>query len=301
MADMANPMRAPRRFRNLFRPFFIACWQRAEGYQKILLATGLILLVSGLVHLVVLTATGGSLEGDVSFRKAITFGEAFGLTAISLAWFLAYVPKRRALWWGLAAVYAAATLIEVAMVTMQVWRGVPSHFNTATPFDNAVFAVMGISISLHVPLILAVTIAVFIAPAAPVELKWAMRAALLSFIFSLFIGGVMIANGSNTLGAAGQAKLPHALGLHALQLLPGLAYLLEFTGWPPALKSRLNRICIAGYLGIVAVSGGQALRGVALFDMRSGGVVVFVAAALAVAVPLLCTGYRLWWHNLLRT
>ena len=83
-------------------------WDEAESYQKLLYFTGILLLVSAIIHTVVLIATGGTLMGDVSFRKAISFGEAFGLTAVSLAWFLTFVPKKRILWWILSSIYAVA-------------------------------------------------------------------------------------------------------------------------------------------------------------------------------------------------
>ena len=131
-------------------------WDEAESYQKLLYFTGFLLLASAIFHTVVLIVTGGTLKGDVSFRKAISFGEAFGLTAVSLAWFLTFVPKKRVIWWILSSIYAVATFVEVFLVTMQVWRGVPSHFNFSTPFDTVVFSIMGISIGLHAPLILGV-------------------------------------------------------------------------------------------------------------------------------------------------
>ena len=70
-------------------------WSQAGGYQKFLYFTGGLLLVSVVFHTGVLIVTGGSLAGDVSWRKPILFGEAFGLNALSLAWVMTFLPKRR--------------------------------------------------------------------------------------------------------------------------------------------------------------------------------------------------------------
>src|SRR2546422_10569930 len=84
-----------------------------------------------------------SLEGDTSWRKPTLFGESFGLTCISVAWFLTFLPKRRIRGWLLAGTLGLANLGEVFLVGMQQWRGVPSHLNNSTPFDSAVFLAMG--------------------------------------------------------------------------------------------------------------------------------------------------------------
>jgi len=146
-------------------------WTNAESYQKLLYITGFLLISSGVFHTGVLIGTGGTFQGDVSFRKAITFGEAFGLTAISLSWFLTFLPKRRSLWWTLGGIYVVATFLEVFLVTMQIWRGVPSHFNNNTSFDAAVFAIMGITIAMHLPLMVGVLIASFTSLKAAASLK----------------------------------------------------------------------------------------------------------------------------------
>ena len=48
-------------------------WRQAEDYQKFLYLIGTMLLISAVIHSVVLIATGGSLEGPVSWRKPILF------------------------------------------------------------------------------------------------------------------------------------------------------------------------------------------------------------------------------------
>ena len=41
---------------------------------------------------------------------------------------------------------AVVGVVEAGLISLQAWRGTTSHFNVATPFDTAVFAVMGIAI-----------------------------------------------------------------------------------------------------------------------------------------------------------
>jgi hypothetical protein len=101
-------------------------------------AVGVVLLLSGLVHLAILVGGGGTWEGPLSWRRPTTFGLSFGLTLIALAWVTSHLPlgDRSRRW--LLSVFAAACVTEVALITMQTWRHVPSHFNVETPFDTAI-------------------------------------------------------------------------------------------------------------------------------------------------------------------
>lgn len=269
-------------------------WEETDGYQKILYTTGFLLLASAIFHSVVLIISGGSLEGDVSFRKAITFGEAFGLTVCSLAWFLTFLPKKRALWWMLCGIYAIATFLEVLMVTMQVWRGVPSHFNFTSRFDAAVFGIMGLSISLHLPLILVVLVLSFSSLKAPDSLKWAIRAGMVLLMASQVFGTLMIFRGNNTFGLAGQMKIPHALGLHAVQVLPVIAWLLMFRNWHEHQRTRLVIFASASYAALVAVTASQALNGLPVFELSLPAAFILIAAAavLGTAMLLALNGLR---------
>ena len=99
---------------------------------------GVLLLASGLVHLAILVMTGGTWIGPLSLRKPTTFGLSFGVTLITIAWvssFLRLGDRARAILLG---VFTIACVIETALVSLQAWRGVPSHFNTETTFDALV-------------------------------------------------------------------------------------------------------------------------------------------------------------------
>jgi len=262
-------------------------WHEAEGYQKILYYTGFLLLASAAFHTVVLIVMDGTLKGDVSFRKAISFGEAFGFTAISLAWFLTFIPKKRVIWWILSGIYAVVTFVEVFLVTMQVWRGVPSHFNFSTPFDAAVFGIMGISISLHAPLILGMFLCSVFFLEAPTIFRWAITSGMLLLVTSLVFGIVMIINSSNTIGLFGQMKVPHALALHAAQVLPLLALLLSFTNLSETKRTRFVIVGVLSYSALVGITAVQAFNGHAIVDLSLPILLIFLTSAALLGITFL--------------
>ena len=112
-------------------------WRAARPigrYQRLLWWCGTALLVSAAVHGGVALVDGGAWAGPVSWRKPILFGESFGLLLWSLVWMLRQLPER---WWIRipAGMVAISSVLEVALITLQRWRGVASHFNRETPFD----------------------------------------------------------------------------------------------------------------------------------------------------------------------
>ena len=90
----------------------------------------------------VFAVDGGAWEGPVSWRKPIVFGLSFGVTIVTLAWFLTLLRLGRASGWAVSLVLSIASIGEVVLISMQKWRGVASHFNETTTFDGLVFSVM---------------------------------------------------------------------------------------------------------------------------------------------------------------
>lgn len=105
----------------------------ARRMARLCHVTGLLLVLSGLAHLIVFAVDGGPWDGPVSWRKPVTFGVSFGVTLIAVTWVTSYLrvgPRLRAL---LLAVFAADCVVEVGGITLQAWRRVPSHLDMETP------------------------------------------------------------------------------------------------------------------------------------------------------------------------
>lgn len=170
-------------------------WNQANGYQKFLYFIGVLLLASGVFHAGVLIATDGSLAGPVSWRKPIVFGSSAGVTLITIGWIMTFLPKHRIRGWLWSCAMGISFLIEVFLIDMQQWRGVPSHFNLDTSFDTAVFSVMGVFIVLIEIVVIVVAIWSFFSLKAPDSLKWAIWLGMVLLVVGQIFGNIIIQNG----------------------------------------------------------------------------------------------------------
>jgi hypothetical protein len=265
-----------------------------------------VLVASGLVHLVVWWLRGGPWAGPVSFRKPFTFGLAFGVTLATLTWVTTYVAIRARTRDVLLALFAAACVVEVVVITVQSWRGVPSHYNNTTPVD-AVFAYTaagGGAVLVVITMLFAIA-ALRPAPAVPPSMLLAVRAGFLSFVTALLIGAAMIAIGvvqtrtaslDAAYAATGGLKSGHAATMHGILILPAVAWLASFTGWPEARRVRVVGLACAGYLlaaGAVVVETVLGADPLAPLQAPAASVLVGLGAVGLLAAGILTlTGLR---------
>lgn len=197
----------------------------------------------------------------------------------TLAWFTRYVSSYRRsvrlVSWGTAVVFVG----EMACIITQAARGVTSHFNSQTPFDDAVFSVMGFLISVNTLLVLLMLL-LFLRPSerpTPAYL-WGIRAGLLLFFLGSLEGVVMIMNSAHTVGApdggpglpvvnwstrSGDLRVAHFLTFHALQLLPlaGFALSRYKPDWPDRRRVACVLTLAVVYAAGVSLVFWQALNG----------------------------------------
>jgi hypothetical protein len=228
-------------------------------------ATGLLLVLSGLVHLVVFAADGGPWDGPVSWRKPVTFGLSFGVTLIAVAWVTSYLRAGARLRSVLLLVFTADCVVEVAGITLQAWRRVPSHLNMETPFDTMVSMTLAVGGGVLVVLLTVFAVASFRhRPAGPAGMVLAVRSGFAILLVALASGAAMIARGvvltrTGHQEAAYHSTAPlkplHGVSLHAVLVLPAPARLLSRSPWSERTRLRIVAAGVGCYAAAVAVAG----------------------------------------------
>jgi len=245
-------------------------WVDGRRVERVAYVVGLALFVSGVVHVGILLVTGWTWIGPVSLRKAATFGLSFGLTLPSVAWATSYLrlPAR-----GLVlGVFIVTSVVETALISMQAWRGVPSHFNFATPFDTAVSTALALGGGVIVLVGVVCTLAAFAGAGglAP-SMALAVRTGLAVLLVAFATGAVMVARGvvearggqaQLAYDTAGSLKPLHAVAMHVVLVLPALAWLLAHSSWTEARRLRLVWVAVVADAVLTAVVGFEAFTGI---------------------------------------
>ncbi|WP_328558087.1 MULTISPECIES: hypothetical protein [unclassified Streptomyces] len=228
-------------------------------------ATGALLVLSGCLHLLVFAVDGGPWDGPVSWRKPVTFGLSFGLTLVAITWVTSYVRMRAGLRTALLAVFAADCVVEVGGITLQAWRGVPSHLNMETGFDTAVSMMLAVGGGVLVVVLTLFAVASFRnRPTGPAGMPLAVRSGFAILLVALASGAAMIARGvfltrTGHQEAAYHSTAPlkplHGVSLHAVLVLPALAWLLSRTEWSDTTRRRIVLGAVGCYATAVLVTG----------------------------------------------
>ena len=257
-----------------------------------LTATGLLMLAGVVAALAGLWLDPRIITGAPAWLKPAKFAVSTAIYTLTLAWIFTYLhdwPRtRRIVGWTTAVIL----VVEVGLIYVQAWRGTTSHFNVGTPLDALMFGVMGIGIVVQTLASVAVAVALWRQRFDDVALGWAVRLGLTISIIGASTGGLMtvpteaqIANarathqmpiaGAHTVGAPdggpgiagtgwsrehGDIRVPHFLGLHALQGLAIVALLLPRRS-PDTRRVRLTLVAAGSYVALFVMLLVQALRG----------------------------------------
>ena len=254
---------------------------------------GALLVASGLLHLLWMWGTNSEWSGPLSPRKPALFGVSGGLTIWSIVWSVKQcTPFRYDKIF--ARLMAGGLLAEVGLITVQYWRGVPSHFNRTTTLDICVESTMLL-------LILLVTLGLawlcwrsFWLVPMPQARSIAIRAGLWLLLVSCglgfmttILGEVNIANGRSPeiWGRAGVLKYPHGAALHAIQTLPIVAAILQWLQVSRA--ERIVRHVAFSHVFFLGYAIWQTLVGRSRFDVDLVGGVLLLVSVLLLVLP--CT------------
>jgi hypothetical protein len=232
--------------------------------ERVCYLVGSVLIVAGLLHLGMFALDPRPLHGPLSWRKPVTFGVSFGLTLVAIAWIASYLRLTNLARNWLLGLFAADCLLEVSGITLQVWRHVPSHFNTSTPANSAIAFSLAAGGALLIITLGALAVTAFRGRIdGPPSMRLALRAGFALLLAGLGAGVAMIVRGttlsrSGHLSAAydtgGYLKLFHAVTLHAVLVLPVLAWWLSRTQTSETRRTTIVIGATAGYVLAAAAS-----------------------------------------------
>ncbi|MFI6367775.1 hypothetical protein ACIBG0_34115 [Nocardia sp. NPDC050630] len=268
--------------------------------------------------------------------KPLEFGLAFVLYGITLAWLLSLPHKGSRVTWWMGAVFAVTGFVDVGFIVVQAARGTYSHFNSETDAVNSVGQMVFASgvpglffANLVIVLILSWQRLVDRPTARAVHAGLGLAVVgmalgyLMGFtgkqlvrdtngnVVELVAGHTVLENPSldardgvagmpithwSTTG--GDLRIPHFLGLHAIQVLllavVVLAWLAPRYPWLRAERTRAALISVlaSGYTGLLAIVFWQAMRAQSL--VHPDGPTLFAAGVLIWMVALLTFG--VYWR-----
>jgi hypothetical protein len=221
--------------------------------------------------------------GALVWIKPLKFSLSIVAYAWTLAWLLADLPAaaQRAVR-RISAGVALSMVVEIAVIFIQAARGTTSHYNASSALNGLLFGLMGIFILVNTLLtVWALYLVWRHRPYGPTSYVWGVRLGLLVFLVGSVLGGFMIHNQQHTVGApdggpglpglgwstrAGDLRIAHFLGMHALQALPLLGW--AMSRWVPRRAVALTWLGTALYAAAVAGLFVQAMAGQPLWAGR---------------------------------
>jgi len=274
----------------------------------------LLVLTGVMAVLAVGTAAGNFLDprvltGAPIWVKPFKFAVSLGVYGLTIAWMLSVLPRRSRVGEWAAVVIVPVAVIEEAIIVLQAARGTTSHYNETTPFDAALWKAMGVSIMLLFVSHLIIAVAALRQRIQDRTIAYGMRLGLgLSLLGMLAAVPMVIPRGepeidgvagAHSVGVpdggpglpflgwsttGGDLRIGHFVGLHALQALPLLAFLLTRTALGDRTRARLLLVGGGAYGVLNVLLTWQALRGQPL--VKPDALTLSAWAALAAATAI---------------
>jgi hypothetical protein len=263
------------------------------------------------------------LIGAPIWLKPFKFAVSIGLYFVTWAWMTSLLEKGTRLARYTSNALVVIMAVEYPILVVQVLRGRASHFNVATPLDTALYSIMGVSIAGLWICTFVLTVLLVRTPIRDAASRWAIRLGGMISLAGMAVGFLMISPtaaqirsikdgtfqgvaGAHSVGVedggpimpitgwsttGGDLRIPHFVGMHALQALPLFVLLLTVLATrfpslrPDSVRGRLVLLAAAGYAGLVGLVTWQALRGQALVHPDA-----LTLGALALLVALVSLG-----------
>jgi len=262
------------------------------------------------------------ITGAPAWLKPAKFAVSIAIYTVTLAWIFTLIPEWTRTRRAVGRLTAVTMVLEIAIISVQAWRGTTSHFNVGTPVDAVLFLIMGLAILVQTFSTVAVAVALWRQRFDDLSLGWALRLGMVITIAGALTGGLMgrprtaqleaarasgrmTVAGAHTVGGPdggpglagtgwstehGDVRVPHFVGLHAVQFLALVALLLGRAGLRQASRVRLVLVAGPSYAALYVILLVQAFRGQPLIapDLATmaqlGAWIVATAVAAGLAV-----------------
>lgn len=288
-------------------------------------------VVAGLMAACALVSIGGLLldphriVGAPAWAKPLKFSLSILLYAITWAWLIAHLPRWQRIARGAGTVMAVALVIEQTAIVWAVTQGTTSHFNVSDSLHTAIWAAMAIAITVLYLCTFITSIAVFFLPLPTPSLTLAVRAGAIIALAGIGVAFLMTSPtagqlsdfkgiaGAHTVGAAdggpglpilgwstvaGDYRVPHFFGMHALQVLPLFAIALTWIGArvpalaPDSIRHRVVLIAAVGFAAALVLLTLEAAAGRPVTHPSPVCAIVGVALVGAVAAAIVLAVFR---------
>jgi hypothetical protein len=260
-----------------------------------------------------------TITGVNGWIKPFKFLLSSAIYTATLTWLLTYVKGWQRFVQFVAWFVGVALIVENTLIIMQVLRGTTSHFNATTPFNAAVYSTMGLLIFMVAFLNLVVALRLVTQKMADPVFAWSLRLGLLLTVAGMLVAILMTtrpspsqaatmasghapsAFGAHSVGVedggpglplvgwstvGGDLRIPHFVGLHALQVLPLIGWWLSRQSsrrrWLQGQRLALVWLAGVGYSGLLGLLTWQALRGQSI--IAPDGLTLSVGAGLVLLV-----------------
>lgn len=235
------------------------------------------------------------ITGVPAWVKPAKFAISSGIYSFTLLWLLSFIQGHKRLVSLIANATAVSFLVEMIIIVGQVARGTTSHFNLSTPLDSTLYATMAAFVTLIWCMTFVVAILLLLQRMPNPVFAWSLRLGILLSLMGMAVAFLMTQPtaiqltalhagkpltyiGAHSVGVAdggpgipflgwsivgGDLRIAHFVGLHALQMIPFVGWLLmllQSSILRSSHKLALLWTFSISYLGVIALLTWQALR-----------------------------------------
>ncbi|MGB5237672.1 MAG: hypothetical protein WBM43_10470 [Flavobacteriaceae bacterium] len=208
--------------------------------SPILFGIGIFHFFLALLCLIGLMVDERTLMGVSVWLKPLKFTISGGIYILTVGFLTTLYPFSRRKKNILNNILSWALLFEILIIFMQAARGILSHYNQSNIVDGLLFAAMGILIGIVVLLMVFFIIeTIRLRLDMPRSIQWGILLGWLVLFYGSWVGGQMIGQMAHNVGVAdggeglpllnwstvaGDLRVAHFFGLHAIQIIPLFAW-----------------------------------------------------------------------------